>query len=279
MSGNDNNTILLYHFDNNLLDSAVGGSGNNATITGTTTYNASGKFGSSLVFNAFTTVSSPRFIPTSFFNSNSFTIDFWVRKTTPSAAFTIWGISDGGPDPYVQIGINESHGTQKFYLKYYGITTSVFLSTFTLTQNVWAHIAIVKQQGTPNVIKVYANGVQTGNTFSVWPVARGLVGLNALPQRNSEFDEMRFSNIARWTTNFTPPTAPYSAPAPPSPQNMLLCWQFYGVRENGKTFTLNGEGDYPKEIEIPADIDIDSCYLIDEGIEIDKSNYSIKKID
>jgi hypothetical protein len=57
----------------------------------------------------------------------------------------------------------------------------------------------------------------------------------------------------------------------------LLCWQFTGRQMNGKVFCVNGDGEHPKVFTVPADVDVETCCLVDEGIEVEKSKYTIEQ--
>jgi len=88
----------------------------------------------------------------------------------------------------------------------------------------WHHAAVVR---TGNTIKLFVDGVKEGtdltsvgtlvnsaNKFSI-----GRTGELASLYFNGWIDEFRFSKgVARWTENFTPPSAEY-APATPTPTN------------------------------------------------------------
>jgi len=63
-------------------------------------------------------------------------------------------------------------------------------------------------------------------------------------------------------------------PTPP----LMLCWKLTAEKIDGRIFELNGDGPYPKVIDVPDTVVIDSIILIDEGIEIDKSEYRINII-
>ena len=58
----------------------------------------------------------------------------------------------------------------------------------------------------------------------------------------------------------------------------LLCWQFTGRRMSGRVYVQGGDGAYPKVFTIPSDVDVETCCLVDEGIEVDKLNYKIEII-
>ena len=90
-------------------------------------------------------------------------------------------------------------------------------SEATATQGVWQHIALVRNKGN---VTLYLNGnsilsfdigadtVITGNMGNnPFRIGYPLGGMSSV----ADFcDEFRFSTVARWTGNFTPPDAPYS---------------------------------------------------------------------
>ena len=92
-------------------------------------------------------------------------------------------------------------------------------SEATATQGVWQHIALVRNKGN---VTLYLNGnsilsfdigadtVITGNMGNnPFRIGYPLGGMSFV----ADFcDEFRFSTVARWTGNFTPPDAPYSKP-------------------------------------------------------------------
>jgi hypothetical protein len=87
----------------------------------------------------------------------------------------------------------------------------------------WYHIAFARSSG---VIRTYVNGTQVGtdwaNAGSVSDSPNSLYLGNLLGAGyylNAIFDEVRFSNVARWTGNFTVPTTAYSSTIP---FNMIL---------------------------------------------------------
>ena len=78
----------------------------------------------------------------------------------------------------------------------------------------WYHIALVRY-GTS--IKLYVNGVSNISTSSSLGLVDNSVSLSIGSMLTGEYsmngyiDELRISKgVARWTSNFTPPTQPYS---------------------------------------------------------------------
>ena len=55
----------------------------------------------------------------------------------------------------------------------------------------------------------------------------------------------------------------------------LLCWQFTAKQNNGRVFQLNGDGSYPEIIHVPNTVDTTSYSLVDEGVIIDPTSYTV----
>lgn len=222
--GNDSFTKSLLHFDGTngsatFPDVNVGGSAKTWTAYnsfGTSTLTtAKSKFGpSSVTFsNTLTAVKTP---PHADFNvgSGNFTIDFWYNSITTGSA--ICGQGDAS-FANISMFVGQSFGRPRLRVS----TGAAFVDvtgTTNLNAGVWNHLAFVRASG---VLKLFVNGIQEGGNvsgaFSVpsssanWAV--GLCGddTSQFSTVGSCIDEFRFSNgIARWTANFTPPTAAYT---------------------------------------------------------------------
>lgn len=99
--------------------------------------------------------------------------------------------------------------------------SSIVESTTTAQAGVWYHVAVVRDSS--NVVKLYINGVQDGSintsatilTCDYGVAIGGSVNYGSYPMTdcmNGYVDEVRLSkDIARWTSNFTPPTSAYIA--------------------------------------------------------------------
>ncbi|MFB3887681.1 MAG: LamG-like jellyroll fold domain-containing protein [Thermodesulfobacteriota bacterium] len=91
-----------------------------------------------------------------------------------------------------------------------------FVMADTLSVGTWYHIALVR---TGNTFKIFRNGVQIGSDYTdtdgVGNLAAGaMIGRfrqgSPTYDLNGRLDEFRVSKgIARWTSNFTPPSAEY----------------------------------------------------------------------
>jgi len=141
-----------------------------------------------------------------------FTIECWYYPVSfPADVSIVMGFRPlNTQGNYPTVVINTS-GRPSFYANFaYRITGD----TGSITLNQWNSIAIVRYQG---VTKLYANGTQTGENYvdTVNYLAGScIIGASDF-QQNGTFnikgflDEIRISNIARYTANYTPATAPF----------------------------------------------------------------------
>jgi len=84
-------------------------------------------------------------------------------------------------------------------------------SSITVPQNTWAHIAVTRSGGT---IRLFVNGVIGGSATSVVGFTQSIVTVGASAtggeSHNGYIDDLRITQgVARYTANFTPPTAPF----------------------------------------------------------------------
>jgi len=110
-------------------------------------------------------------------------------------------------------------GTQKLFTWAYsggGELWSLVSSAFTLSLNTWCHLVFARSG---NTLYYFVNGVGKGTSAFNYTVP-DLADVICIGARytvdsclNGWLDEFRFSNgIARWTTDFTPPTSEYGRP-------------------------------------------------------------------
>ena len=224
--GNDTYTKILLHFNGSdagttITDDNAGGSAHTWTANGNANTDIGiVKFGTA----ALLCDGSGDYVTTSdhsdfTLGSGDWTVDFWFYVSgglgTNRRAFgqvnsanTIAGTAIlGGLNTSNQISMVASVGSNNFNV----VSSSTFIAVG------WHHAAFVR---TSNTLKLFIDGVQEGgdvaitgtvnNVSSDWSVGRrGEVTANPW---NGSIDEFRLSvGIARWTSNFTPPTDEYSA--------------------------------------------------------------------
>lgn len=144
------------------------------------------------------------------FGTDAFTIEFWLRVNAfPSGSNyeLVWDQRpSGGNGAYPAITLKGS--TLVYYANSGDRITSSSLSTAT-----WYHVA-VSRSGTDT--KMFINGTQAGSTYTdstnYLAVATATIGADQNSITNftdGHIDEIRVSNSARYTANFTSPTAPF----------------------------------------------------------------------
>lgn len=87
----------------------------------------------------------------------------------------------------------------------------------TIAANTWTHLAWVRYNG---VITLYVNGVSTGtkinnaNTLGLTGTSAQIGSTSAIGENmlDGAVDEIRVTQMARYTANFTPSNAPFPNP-------------------------------------------------------------------
>ncbi len=153
------------------------------------------------------------------FGSGDFTIDTWARQDSLAERY-FWSHSsnDTGYDSQV-FGVNadESLSYRSYVSNNYQINLNSSAGTW--TAGVWHHVAVVRSGSNWNL---YIDGVSViltsasvtlADQTQEMRIAKGYTNLSTDGRPwNGYLDEFRISKgIARWTSNFTPPTNPYGA--------------------------------------------------------------------
>ncbi len=146
-----------------------------------------------------------------------FTYDFWVFPVSmPTYGLGVCGTltSNSAGFGIALRGSNYGNNGQVAFL-----TNGAWgaVSSAAVPLNTWTHVAVVRYKG---VVSIYINGVQSGSTYSGSCTDSGdgfSIGDIYIQGSYLSYwgfdgyiDEFRSSNgVARWTTNFTPPTSEY----------------------------------------------------------------------
>jgi hypothetical protein len=157
------------------------------------------------------------------FGTEAFTIDAWIR-VPPLTDPNVYGIITQSQSIYTIINrfswytyaqgtmIQVVSGGSQLLLFYTGYTS--------FSPNTWYHVALIRGWGgNPNTWALTINGVvRATRTASItWPNLTGALRIGQLAGAfnydhyfNGYIDELRVSKgVARWTSNFTPPSGPY----------------------------------------------------------------------
>jgi hypothetical protein len=137
----------------------------------------------------------------------NFTIEGWFYLNAVGSARGF--VSKGTSTTGWSLGVNALNQVV------FSNTATSFASTGTLLISTWYHITIVREGTGTNQTKIYINGTNDGtgtvatnfNQTSIMYVGADRVGGSAL---NGYIDDLRITKgVARYTANFTPPSAPY----------------------------------------------------------------------
>lgn len=132
------------------------------------------------------------------FSTNDFTLEAWVKtNATPAGNIVIMGKYSGSGNDY-WLGMNTSGNIV------FNVTGALATSSNTINDNKWHHVIGEKRSG---YVYVYVDGIERGSTLnnnSASPGSTFTIGrFNASFYFNGLIDEVRVSNIARYTSAFT----------------------------------------------------------------------------
>jgi hypothetical protein len=216
MSGLDANTKLLLHCDG--VDEAVSfpdASASEYTVTphgGAQVDTAHSVFGGASAF--FNGTDSYLSVPYPALGSGDFTIDCRLRLSSLGAGSTA-GIFSHYASADNRGGFNYSDGTGLvFFVRSGGANKIIVIGACALSLSTWYHVAVVRSGSTFYLFLDGSDVTASGGTSSEAYPDYGVdarVGLwNNDVFTNGHVDEFRVSDVARWTSAFTPPTLPYS---------------------------------------------------------------------
>ena len=214
-----NNVSLMLDFNQDFTDKSINSStvvsNGSAAISSIQSKfgNYSGSFTNS---NSYLQIAN-----SSLFNltSSNFTIEAWVYPTTSSGDRVIVAKNQGSYLTGYEwwFGINNNN-TVAFTFTDSNTTFYSAGTVTTVSANTWTHIAAVRSG---NTVTVYINGVSSATvgaqtvktTASDVSIARDLETTGGGGRYYTGYiDDLRITKAARYTANFTPPTAPLSLP-------------------------------------------------------------------
>jgi hypothetical protein len=208
INGTYANVVRLYHLNNSFADT----SSNNVTGTkvGTPAFvSTQTKFWPISLQNSTSTVANGFTVGT-FQITGDFTYEIWVYPTATSPPYQLFA-SDAGATMLISTGYNAAtYSTGEYYD--YGSGT-VTRTSSALPQNAWHHLAFVK---TGSTAAIYLDGTSqslaTGGSGITGKFGNGTQTIAFLYHNSATYSfigyasEIRVSNVARYTGNFTPPT-------------------------------------------------------------------------
>ena len=187
---NDANTKLLLHLTSDFTDSS--GSGHTVSANGDAA------------------ISTAIFI-----HQGDFTIEAWIRYVSTTGWQTMISQASGTNEWHFA---KDSSDNLRFIAYVAGVQQVLLSGTMSTTANTWYHVAVVRS-GTTSTL--YLNGTALDSDTGLFNIPNSTGKLFIGDQNdgsdgsagdgvNGYMDEVRISNSARWTANFTPSTSAYS---------------------------------------------------------------------
>ena len=153
------------------------------------------------------------------YGSSNFTIECWFYADRDGMLWGDSSTSGFGDNCTVIAELKEFNGTNAWVQVEFRVGSTKYginPAQGTFKRNSWNHIALVRNG---NTFTVYSNGKDVGNTSQSgsmntssndWAIASGWPS-TAGSQFNGYISDFRVSKSARYTAEFTPPTAPLSS--------------------------------------------------------------------
>lgn len=198
------------------------------------------------------------------FGSNAFTIDFWFKDDGSSANYPSFIATQGGWANGFAIRYNNVGQAQKVSVHWQPEGDPILTSTNTFATGTWHHVAVVRSgsnlylfvDGTledsdssisTDLDLAYGGSVRLG--WATWDGGNGYY--------KGYITEMRISDIARWTSGFTPETSQYAEDA-----NTLL---LIHTDEPDLTVAAKDESDSGHFVTTVGDVYSDKTHPLNDG--------------
>ena len=212
--GSTNTTLLIPGINAGIYDSNMQ---NNLVTVGSaqisSTSTSTVKFGAGSVYlNGSGYISSP-YSP-AWILSGNFTIECWLYWSAHGSYGGIVGSANNNTGAAITAGWFLDFNSTNNTLQFEGQGSVSIITTNVIPQNQWVHIAVVRSGST---ITHYLNGTANGSGTSSqvfnstsYPLYVG-VSRDATSYLTGYIDDFRITNgVARYTANFTPPTASFA---------------------------------------------------------------------
>lgn len=190
----DENTICLWHLDDDVNNTIEGG---NPFFPSASWTFSNARFGKGLFYSSTSTQQSIGF--PNYSNTQNFTLDFWFKLTQSNQYFVF----------YTYYNASQRLEFYNTYLSLPGSTVSTVTYPSGINVLDWTHFALVNDYSS-NKTYYFINGIKFHEASSFYYLQNGALA------RYGAIDEVRVSNVVRWTSDFTPYTVPYSASAGPA---------------------------------------------------------------
>lgn len=209
----DEHTMLLLHFDGSLRDEVTGKYCTNHNAT----FSDGGKYGKALDVNNGGYVSLEGL--SNYYPGNSdFTVDFWIKVRGNNSYYpAIFGSNYRSDNGFLILTRHKDDNPNSWWIASTTPEAEVFnkaiKSTTLSANNTDTHFAMTRKNGT---FYLWLNGILNATKVSYFnitcPINKMTIGnfiVDNASWSNALISEFRVSNIARWTSDFTPPIKPF----------------------------------------------------------------------
>jgi len=156
------------------------------------------------------------------FGTSDFTIDFWVWFSDKTGEQVLLDQMYGPAYGMLIEKLASSHKLSMYFYKGSILGQYTMTNNWSVNNNQWYHLAFAKNGNSASNALIFIDGVaQTLTTNTAWngslgggdsALYIGADGYNTRYYLNGYMDEVRISKgVARWISNFTPPSNEYSA--------------------------------------------------------------------
>ena len=188
--------------------------------------------------------------------TGDFTMETYFRSASESVFHIIFDHRDATSDDAVTLVVHDNAQGGNSLTPYLFVNnTKQIIGTTTLNSGDWHHLAVVRSSG---VFRLYVDGTSEGGTYSnsnsfttQTPLRISGNSMTGSSPVNGYLDEVRISDTARFTSNFTPDSSAYG-----SDNNTLLLLHGDGpYGSNGNNHIVDDIGDLrPLDIHIEQNV-------------------------
>jgi hypothetical protein len=152
--------------------------------------------------------------------AGNFTVESWVYTTVTGQRCVVGAVRNSDGSGAYMMNINYNSAQVRFFCRYNGGTVLNYtVGSGDFPTNAWTHLAVTRDGAN---LRVFINGTQVGTTnTTLGSFAIDNASLNdniyyigRTTDGASEFtgflDDLRVSKVARYTSNFTPPTEAFA---------------------------------------------------------------------
>ncbi len=237
----------------------------NTGSAGTSGWNSKG-FGGALETNGSTNVtvpSSSKLDP----GSGDFTVEGWFKTTASCGVGTVCLLAyrrfGGSANPGYLVGIRPTNQLYASFSTAGGEVPMTITST-TVNDGVWHHFALVRTTQTTETLYLDGvNGVSTTSATIAGSITNSEIlylGGSGVNKFTGQLDEVRISNTARYTANFTPQSTEFTTDA-----NTMGLWHFN--EPNGQYVSDSSGNANNGTLGANASVASDDPYLVSPSLD------------